>query len=75
MVKKINKDVTLREHLGMIQADGGKARWAKLTPEERSAQTRKMVAARWAKRAEAATPTDSSSKSIKRAGKKTPGKK
>jgi hypothetical protein len=76
MVKKVKKDITLREHLGMIQSDGGKARWAKLTPEERSAQARKIVAARWAKRAaETAPSTDSSSKSSKRASKKKPGKK
>jgi hypothetical protein len=46
----LKKDLTVREHLKTIQSDGGKARWAKLTPEERSAQARKIVAARWAKR-------------------------
>ena len=39
MAKK-KKDLTLREHLKTIQSDGGKARWANLTPEERSAQAR-----------------------------------
>ena len=43
------KNLTLREHLATIQSDGGKARWANLTSEERSAQARKMVQARWAK--------------------------
>jgi hypothetical protein len=33
----LKKDLTVREHLKTIQSDGGKARWAKLTPEERSA--------------------------------------
>lgn len=28
---------------------GGKARWALLSPEERSAQARKLIEARWAK--------------------------
>jgi hypothetical protein len=46
----LKKDLTVREHLKTIQSDGGKARWAKLTPEERSAQARKIVGARWAKR-------------------------
>jgi hypothetical protein len=46
----LKKDLTVREHLKTIQSDGGKARWAKLTPEERSAQARKIVAARWAKK-------------------------
>lgn len=49
-MKMLKKDLTVREHLKTIQSDGGKARWAKLTPEERSAQARKIVAARWAKR-------------------------
>jgi len=43
------KEVTLREHLSTIQSKGGKARWANLSPEERSAQARKAIAARWAK--------------------------
>ena len=50
MLKKDKKDLTVREHLKMIQSDGGKARWAKLTPEERSAQARRIVGARWAKK-------------------------
>jgi hypothetical protein len=33
----LKKDLTVWEHLKTIQSDGGKARWAKLTPEERSA--------------------------------------
>jgi hypothetical protein len=65
----IKKDPTLREHLKSIQSDGGKARWAKLSPEERSAEGRRIVAARWAKKAAAAT-APSSSKS-----KKSPSKK
>jgi hypothetical protein len=43
------REITLREHLSSIQSKGGKARWAKLSPEERSAQARKAIAARWAK--------------------------
>jgi hypothetical protein len=46
----LKKDLTVREHLKTIQSDGGKARWAKLSPEERSAQARKIVGARWAKK-------------------------
>jgi len=49
-MKMLKKDLTVREHLKTIQSDGGKARWAKLTPEERSAQARKIVGARWAKK-------------------------
>jgi hypothetical protein len=30
----LKKDLTVREHLKTIQSDGGKARWAKLTPED-----------------------------------------
>jgi hypothetical protein len=48
MAKK--KNPTLREHLATIQSAGGKASWAKLTPEERSARARKAVEARWAKK-------------------------
>jgi hypothetical protein len=44
------KELTLREHLSAIQSEGGKARWAGLTPEERSEQARKAVVARWAKK-------------------------
>lgn len=44
------KDLTVREHLSAIQSEGGKARWANLSPEERSAQARKAVEARWAKK-------------------------
>jgi hypothetical protein len=44
MLKKDKKDLTVREHLKMIQSDGGKARWAKLTPEERSVQARILSA-------------------------------
>jgi len=43
------KELTLREHLQSIQSLGGKARWAGLTTEERSAAARKAVQARWAK--------------------------
>lgn len=43
------KELTVREHLSAIQSEGGKARWAGLTPEERSEQARKAVVARWAK--------------------------
>jgi len=45
------REITLREHLSSIQSKGGKARWANLSPEERSAQARKAIAARWAKAA------------------------
>jgi ParB-like chromosome segregation protein Spo0J len=44
------KELTMREHLSAIQSEGGKARWAGLTPEERSEQARKAVLARWAKK-------------------------
>jgi hypothetical protein len=44
------KELTMREHLSAIQSEGGKARWAGLTPEERSEQARKAVVARWAKK-------------------------
>jgi hypothetical protein len=44
------KELTMREHLSAIQSEGGKARWAGLTPEERSEQARKAVAVRWAKK-------------------------
>jgi hypothetical protein len=40
------KELTLREHLSAIQSEGGKARWAGLTPEERSEQARKAVVAK-----------------------------
>jgi hypothetical protein len=43
------KEITLSEHLKKIQSKGGKARWADLTPEERSELARKTVQARWAK--------------------------
>jgi hypothetical protein len=74
MLKKDKNDLTVREHLKMIQSDGGKARWAKLTPEERSAQARKIVGARWAKKraAEVAPATSSAAKPSKRAAKKSP---
>ena len=71
MAKK--KDLTLREHLKTIQSDGGKARWANLTPEERSAQARKIVAARWAKKADA--PKPQASKPARTAKKKSTKKK
>jgi hypothetical protein len=45
---KKNEELTLREHLQAIQSAGGKARWAGLTPEERSMAARKAVQARWA---------------------------
>jgi hypothetical protein len=54
----LKKDLTVREHLKAIQSDGGKARWAKLTPEERSAQARKIVAARWAKKVISEIPVE-----------------
>jgi hypothetical protein len=46
----LKKGLTVREHLKMIQSDGGKVRWAELTPEERSAQARKIAGAGWAKK-------------------------
>jgi hypothetical protein len=72
-MKMLKKDLTVREHLKLIQSDGGKARWAKLTPEERSAQARKIVEARWAKKraAEVVSATTSSAKSSRRATKKS----
>jgi hypothetical protein len=73
----IKKDLTVREHLKMIQSDGGKARWAKLTPEERSAQARKIVEVRWARKraAEVVLATPSSAKPSQRAAKKSPKNK
>jgi len=72
----LKKDLTVREHLKTIQSDGGKARWAKLTPEERSAQARKIVAARWAKRITSeAPPSVTATKPKKSAPKKTRGNK
>jgi hypothetical protein len=44
------KELTMREHLSAVQSEGGKARWAGLTPEERSEQARNAVAVRWAKK-------------------------
>jgi hypothetical protein len=75
-MKMLKKDLTVREHLKTIQSDGGKARWAKLTPEERSAQARKIVGARWAKKraAEVVPATSFSEKPSKRAAKKSPNK-
>jgi hypothetical protein len=74
MLKKDKKDLTVREHLKTIQSDGGKARWAKLTPEERSAQARRIVEARWAKKraSEVVPATTSSAKPLKRAANKSP---
>jgi hypothetical protein len=54
----LKRDLTVREHLKTIQSDGGKARWAKLTPEERSAQARRIVAARWAKKTTSEIPVE-----------------
>jgi hypothetical protein len=73
----LKKDLTVREHLKTIQSDGGKARWAKLTPEERSAQARRIVGARWAKKkaAELVPPTTSSTRLPKSAAKKSPKNK
>jgi hypothetical protein len=73
----LKKDLTVREHLKTIQSDGGKARWAKLTPGQRSAQARKIVEVRWAKKraAEVLLATTSSAKPSKRAAKKSPKKK
>ncbi len=47
---KKKHELTLREHLEAIQSLGGKARWAGLSPEERSLAARKAVQARWAKK-------------------------
>jgi len=73
----LKKDLTVREHLKTIQSDGGKARWAKLTPEERSAQARKIVEVRWAKKrvAEGVIATTSSAKPSTRTAKKSPKNK
>jgi len=72
-MKMLKKELTVREHLKTIQSDGGKARWAKLTPEERSAQARRIVGARWAKKkvAEVVAATTSSAKPPKNAAKKS----
>jgi hypothetical protein len=59
---KNKKEVTLSEHLKKIQPKGGKARWAGVTPEERSEIGRKNVLARWAK-VKAAKKTAKGSKS------------
>jgi hypothetical protein len=76
-MKMLKKDLTVREHLKTIQSDGGKARWAKLTPEERSAQARKIVGARWAKKKAAgvASTTTSSAKPSRRSAMKSPKSK
>jgi hypothetical protein len=73
-MKMLKKDLTVREHLKTIQSDGGKARWAKLTAEERSAQARKIVGARWAKKraADVAPAPSSAAKPSKRATKESP---
>lgn len=47
---KKKRDLTLHEHLQAIQPLGGKARWAGLSPEERSLAARKAVEARWARK-------------------------
>ena len=72
------KELTMREHLSAIQSEGGKARWAGLTPEERSEQARKAVVARWAKKkasdaavAEVVTENEAS-KDTKPASRKKP---
>jgi hypothetical protein len=73
----LERDLTLREHLKSIQSDGGKARWANLSPEERSAQARKAVEARWAKKraAEVVPAMIASAPRLKPATKKSPRKK
>ena len=72
----LKKDLTVREHLKKIQSDGGKARWAKLTPEERSAQARKIVAARWSKRITSEVPpAPAATERKKPASKKTKANK
>lgn len=68
----LKKDLTVREHLKTIQSDGGKARWAKLTPEERSAQARKIVAARWAKRITSEVPPADAATKPKKSARKKP---
>jgi hypothetical protein len=57
---KKKHELTLREHLQAIQSQGGKARWAGLSPEERSVAARKAVQARWAKKKASvgASPSD-----------------
>jgi len=65
------KEVTLREHLSTIQSKGGKARWANLSPEERSAQARKAIAARWAK----ATPEQKAAQARTAVAGRVPTKK
>ena len=77
VTKMLKKDLTVREHLRTIQSDGGKARWAKLTPEERSAQARKIVEVRWAKKraAEVVLATTAAAKPSKIAAKKSPKNK
>jgi hypothetical protein len=76
VTKMLKKDLTVWEHLKTIQSDGGKARWAKLTPEERSAQARKIVEVRWAKKraAEVVPKITSPAKPLKHA-KKAPKNK
>jgi hypothetical protein len=63
---KKKHELTLREHLQGIQSQGGKARWAGMTAEERSAAARKAVQARWAKK----TASDVESATDKVAGPK-----
>lgn len=70
--KMVKKDLTVREHLKRIQSDGGKARWAKLSPEERSELARKIVEARWAKKRALEVLSETTSVSKKTAAKKPP---
>ena len=65
------KELTLREHLSTIQSKGGKARWANVSPEERSAQARKAIAARWAK----ATPEQKAAQARKAVAGRLPTRK
>jgi hypothetical protein len=76
------KELTMREHLSAIQSEGGKARWAGLTPEERSEQARKAVVARWAKKkasnaaiADSATDVQGAKDQKPASGKKPPSVK
>lgn len=69
------KDVTVREHLSTIQSEGGKARWANLSPEERSEQARKAVEARWAKKRAAEESTALAGAEAAPKPKKSPKKK
>jgi hypothetical protein len=69
------KELTMREHLSAIQSEGGKARWAGLTPEERSEQARRAVVARWAKKKASDAAIAEGATEVQAKDKKPPSRK